>query len=287
MYNNTQLSDALNPSQLEAVLCVDAPSLVIAGAGSGKTRVLTYKIAHLLATGMAPWNILALTFTNKAAREMRQRIGAMVDERTASSLWMGTFHSIFSRILRQECAHIGFERDFTIYDASDSKNLVKAIIRDMQLDDKTYKPGSVASRISMAKNALILPEAYLADRRNAEHDLHARMPAIGQIYRTYWARCRQAGVMDFDDLLLYTWILFSQHPEVAQRWQERFHFVLVDEYQDTNYAQHQIVWLLTNQRQRLCVVGDDAQSIYSFRGANIDNILRFQERFPGSRLFEH
>ena len=278
--------EELNESQREAVLCCDAPSLVIAGAGSGKTRVLTSKIAYLLQNGMQPWNILALTFTNKAAKEMRERIGRMVGEETASRLWMGTFHSVFSRILRQECAHLGFARDFTIYDASDSKSLVKSIIKDMQLDDKTYKPGSVASRISMAKNRLILPLAYMADRQNFEADMHAKMPAIGQIYMQYWQRCRQSNVMDFDDLLLYTWILFSEHPDIAQKWEDRFHFVLVDEYQDTNYAQHLIVWLLTQHRQRVCVVGDDAQSIYSFRGANIDNILRFQEQYSGSRLFK-
>lgn len=276
----------LNESQRQAVLCCDAPSLVIAGAGSGKTRVLTCKIAHLLHTGMQPWNILALTFTNKAAKEMRQRIGRMVGEETASRLWMGTFHSIFSRILRQECAHLGFGSDFTIYDASDSKSLVKSILKDMQLDDKTYKPGSVAARISMAKNRLIMPAAYMADRQNFEADMHAKMPAIGQIYMQYWQRCRQSNVMDFDDLLLYTWLLFTEHPEIAQKWEDRFHYVLVDEYQDTNYAQHQIVWLLTQHRQRVCVVGDDAQSIYSFRGANIDNILRFQEQYNGSKLFK-
>lgn len=284
--NIDNLPKELNGSQLDAVMCNDAPSLVIAGAGSGKTRVLTYKIAYLLHCGMQPWNILALTFTNKAAKEMQQRIGRMVDERTASGLWMGTFHSIFSRILRQECEHIGFGRDFTIYDAADSKSLVKNIIKDMQLDDKAYKPGSVISRISMAKNRLILPDEYRADRRNFEADRQARMPAIGQIYQTYWNRCRQANVMDFDDLLLYTWLLFDRNPEVARKWENRFQFVLVDEYQDTNYAQHQIVWLLTQHNQRVCVVGDDAQSIYSFRGANIDNILRFQERYTGSRLFK-
>lgn len=278
--------DELNESQREAVLCCDAPSLVIAGAGSGKTRVLTSKIAYLLQNGLQPWNILALTFTNKAAREMRQRIGLMVGEETASSLWMGTFHSIFSRILRQESIRLGFAPDFTIYDASDSKSLIKNIIKDMQLDDKIYKPGSVASRISMAKNRLILPSAYMADRQNIEADMHIKMPAIGQIYMQYWQRCRQSNVMDFDDLLLYTWILFSEHPDIAQKWEDRFHFVLVDEYQDTNYAQHLIVWLLTQHRQRVCVVGDDAQSIYSFRGANIDNILRFQEQYSGSRLFK-
>ncbi len=280
------LSQDLNQSQLEAVLCNDAPSLVIAGAGSGKTRVLTYKIAYLLQSGMQPWNILALTFTNKAAREMRQRIGRMVDESTAAGLWMGTFHSIFSRILRQECQYLGFGRDFTIYDASDSKSLIKNIIKDMQLDDKAYKPGSVASRISMAKNRLVLPDDYMADRHTRDADRQANMPAVGQIYSQYMQRLRQSNVMDFDDLLLYTWLLFSRHPEVAQKWEDRFHFVLVDEYQDTNYAQHQIVWLLTSRRQRVCVVGDDAQSIYSFRGANIDNILRFQERYRGSRLFK-
>ena len=285
MLNNI-LSSELNESQRDAVLCCDVPSLVIAGAGSGKTRVLTYKIAHLLQMGMMPWNILALTFTNKAAKEMRQRIGKMVGEEVASRLWMGTFHSIFSRILRNEAMHIDFGQDFTIYDASDSKSLIKTIIKEMQLDDKTYKSGSVASRISMAKNRLILPAAYMSDRQNFEADMHAKMPAIGQIYLQYWQRCRQANVMDFDDLLLYTWILLSEHPEVAQKWEDRFHFVLVDEYQDTNYAQHLIVWLLTQHRQQVCVVGDDAQSIYSFRGANIDNILRFQERYQGSKLFK-
>lgn len=279
-------SHELNESQLAAVLCNDAPSLVIAGAGSGKTRVLTYKIAYLLQSGLQPWNILALTFTNKAAKEMCQRIGKMVGEETASRLWMGTFHSIFSRILRQECEHIGFGKDFTIYDASDSKSLVKSIIKEMQLDDKTYKPGSVASRISMAKNQLILPSAYMSDRQTYESDVRAKMPLIGQIYMQYWQRCRQSNAMDFDDLLLYTWLLFKEHPEIAQKWEDRFHFVLVDEYQDTNYAQHLIVWLLTQHRQRLCVVGDDAQSIYSFRGANIDNILRFQEQYKDTRLFK-
>ncbi|MBR5467202.1 MAG: UvrD-helicase domain-containing protein [Bacteroidaceae bacterium] len=276
----------LNESQQQAVLCCDSPSLVIAGAGSGKTRVLTYKIAYLLQQGMQPYNILALTFTNKAAKEMRQRIAKILGEEIASQLWMGTFHSIFSRILRRESVTLGFSPDFTIYDASDCKSLIKTIIKEMQLDDKAYKPGSVAARISLAKNSLILPSAYQADRRNFESDLHAKMPAIGEIYMRYWNRCRQANTMDFDDLLLYTWILFSEYPDIAQRWEDRFHFVLVDEYQDTNYAQHQIVWLLTQHRQRVSVVGDDAQSIYSFRGANIDNILRFQERYQGAKLFK-
>lgn len=280
------IREELNESQYEAVVCLDAPSLVIAGAGSGKTRVLTYKIAHLLETGMKPWNILALTFTNKAAEEMRRRIATMVGEETSALLWMGTFHSIFSRILRQECEHIGFGRDFTIYDASDSKSLIKNILREMQLDDKVYKPAAVASRISMAKNRLILPSAYMADRSNVEADLRARMPAIGQIYMQYFQRCRASNVMDFDDLLLYTWILLTEHPDVAARWEEKFQYVLVDEYQDTNYVQHIIVWLLTQHRQRLCVVGDDAQSIYSFRGADIDNILSFQKQYRDTRLFK-
>ena len=278
--------DDLNESQQQAVLCCDSPSLVIAGAGSGKTRVLTYKIAYLLEQGMLPYNILALTFTNKAAKEMRQRIAKILGDDKASLLWMGTFHSIFSRILRRECELLGFTSDFTIYDAADSKSLIKSIIKEMQLDDKTYRPGSVAARISLAKNSLILPSAYKADRRNYESDFHSKMPAIGEIYLRYFNRCRQANAMDFDDLLLYTWILFTEHLDIAQKWEERFHFVLVDEYQDTNYAQHQIVWLLTQHRQRICVVGDDAQSIYSFRGANIDNILHFQERYKGSLLFK-
>ena len=276
----------LNESQREAVICCDHPSLVIAGAGSGKTRVLTYKIAYLLEQGMSPWNILALTFTNKAAREMRERIGQKVGQQVASRLWMGTFHSIFSRILRAESQHIDYRPDFTIYDASDSKNLIKTIIKEMGLDDKVYKPSAVASRISMAKNHLILPSAYRANTENMRHDTQARMPMTGEIYTRYNQRLRQSSAMDFDDLLLNTWLLFSQHPDIAAKWEERFQFVLVDEYQDTNYAQHQIVWLLTQHRQRVSVVGDDAQSIYSFRGANIDNILRFQERYPDSRLFK-
>lgn len=276
----------LNESQREAVICCDHPSLVIAGAGSGKTRVLTYKIAYLMEQGMSPWNILALTFTNKAAREMRERIGQKVGARTASMLWMGTFHSIFSRILRTESQHIDYRSDFTIYDASDSKNLVKTIIKEMGLDDKVYKPSAVASRISMAKNHLILPSAYRTNTENMRHDTQARIPMTGEIYTRYNQRLRQSSAMDFDDLLLNTWLLFSQHPDIAAKWEERFQFVLVDEYQDTNYAQHQIVWLLTQHRQRVSVVGDDAQSIYSFRGANIDNILRFQERYPDSRLFK-
>ena len=279
------LSD-LNPSQRDAVVCCDAPSLVIAGAGSGKTRVLTYKIAYLLEQGMEPWSILALTFTNKAAREMQQRISQLVGADRARYLWMGTFHSIFSRILRTECSALGFDSNFTIYDAADSKNLIKTIVREMQLDEKTYKPGLVASYISAAKNALMLPSAYATNPNVLRRDSAANVPATSEIYRHYYSRCRQSNAMDFDDLLLYTWQLFRDHPDVLQKYQQRFAFVLVDEYQDTNYAQHQIVWQLTSQHQRVCVVGDDAQSIYSFRGANIDNILNFQSMYTGARLFK-
>ncbi len=276
----------LNPSQLEAVEYNDGPSLVIAGAGSGKTRVLTYKIAYLLESGYKPWNILALTFTNKAAREMRSRIAAQVGEDVAADLWMGTFHSIFSRILRREADRIGFASDFTIYDTQDSISLIKSIVKEMQLDDKTYKPKSIAGRISNAKNCLILPDAYRSDRGTYETDLRARVPRTGEIYQRYWNRCKMSNVMDFDDLLLYTWLLFRQNPDLVQAYEDRFKFVLVDEYQDTNYAQHQIVWLLTQRNKRVAVVGDDAQSIYSFRGANIDNILRFRELYQGARLFK-
>ena len=276
----------LNTAQQEAVVCCDAPSLVIAGAGSGKTRVLTYKIAYLLEHGYLPWNILALTFTNKAAREMQQRISSQVGAEQASKLWMGTFHSIFSRILRIESQLLGFTSDFTIYDANDSKSLVKSIIREMQLGDKQYKPSTVSARISAAKNSLILPDAYARNASFTRRDDAQGMGRLAEIYHTYQMRCRQANAMDFDDLLLYTWLLLNQNEEVRRKYQERFQFVLVDEYQDTNYAQHQIVWLLTRERQRVCVVGDDAQSIYSFRGANIDNILNFQQMYQGARLFK-
>lgn len=276
----------LNQSQREAVVYKDGPSLVIAGAGSGKTRVLTYKIAYLIESGYNPWNILALTFTNKAAKEMRVRIASQVGNDVASCLWMGTFHSVFSRILRQESQYVGFASDFTIYDAQDSKSLIKSIIKEMQLDDKTYRPGSVAGRISNAKNRLILPDAYRSDRQIYDSDVHSKMPLIGEIYQRYWNRCRQSNVMDFDDLLLYTWVLFSKNQDLLSKYEEKFRFVLVDEYQDTNYAQHQIIWLLTQHNRCVAVVGDDAQSIYSFRGANIDNILRFQELYKGARLFK-
>ena len=276
----------LNKAQREAVLYTDGPSLVIAGAGSGKTRVLTYKIAYLLTQGMRPWNILALTFTNKAAEEMKSRIERQVGFEAARGLWMGTFHSIFARILRTEHEVIGFTPDFTIYDAADSKSLVRSIIREMGLDDKVYKAGMVLSHISAAKNRLILPAQYQRDPQLFKADQNARIPETGKIYANYWSRCRLAGAMDFDDLLLYTYLLFSHKPEILAKYEERFQFVLVDEYQDTNYAQHAIVWQLTQHHRHVCVVGDDAQSIYSFRGANIDNILTFQKLYEGAQLFK-
>ena len=276
----------LNESQRDAVFCIDAPSLVIAGAGSGKTRVLTYKIAYLMEQGMQPWNILALTFTNKAANEMRERIATLVSPEKAAALWMGTFHSIFARILRVEGHRLGYDANYTIYDTADSLSLVRLIIREMSLDEKVYKPSNIQSRISAAKNRLILPSAYGSVREFRESDDYHHRTLTPEIYQRYQERCKQANAMDFDDLLLNTWLLFSNHPEVADAWQERFHFVLVDEYQDTNFAQHQIIRLITNRRQRVCVVGDDAQSIYSFRGADIDNILHFRETYPGARLFK-
>lgn len=278
--------DDLNPSQREAVLCIDAPSLVIAGAGSGKTRVLTYKIAYLLEQGMQPWNILALTFTNKAAREMRERIATLVSPEKATSLWMGTFHSIFSRILRVEGHRLGYDQNFTIYDTADSLSLVKIIIKEMKLDEKVYKPSAIQNRISAAKNRLILPSNYTSVRDYRDSDNHWKRTLTPEIYNRYQECLKQSDAMDFDDLLLNAWLIFKHNPEVAAHWQERFHFVLVDEYQDTNFAQHQIIKLLTDQRQRVCVVGDDAQSIYSFRGADIDNILHFREAYPEARLFK-
>ena len=277
--------EELNESQREAVLYNDGPSLVIAGAGSGKTRVLTYKIAYLMEQGYDPWNILALTFTNKAAREMKERIARKVGER-ARYLWMGTFHSIFSRILRMEAGVLGFNSNFTIYDASDSKSLIKSIIKEMQLDDKTYKPGNIQSRISNAKNHLILPDAYASDASIVKADLDAKVSATRDIYRRYWERCRQSNAMDFDDLLVYTYLLFKDYPEVRMKYASQFRYVLVDEYQDTNFAQHSIVLQLTEENRRVCVVGDDAQSIYSFRGANIENILKFTQVYKGARLFK-
>ena len=275
----------LNESQREAVLYCDGPSLVIAGAGSGKTRVLTYKIAWLLQQGMKPWNILALTFTNKAAREMQERIGRLVGAEQARYLQMGTFHSVFARILRAEAEKIGFNANFTIYDQSDARSLVKTIIKEMQLDDKVYKPASVADRISMAKNHLMLPQQYQQSAW-ASDDAQQKRPQVPNIYIRYAERCRQANAMDFDDLLVQTFVLFRNHEDVRRKYVEKFQFVLVDEYQDTNFAQQAIVYQLTKERQQVCVVGDDAQSIYSFRGANIDNILNFQSQYTGSKLFK-
>ena len=276
----------LNDAQREAVLYCDGPSLVIAGAGSGKTRVLTYKIAYLLDQGMTPWNILALTFTNKAADEMKRRIATQVGDERARGLWMGTFHSIFARILRYESLSIGFSSNFTIYDTADSKSLIKTIVRELQLDEKVYKPASVLSHISSAKNRLVSPAAYQRDAQCVKADQAAKIPSTGEIYQRYMNRCRQADAMDFDDILVYTYSLFAQHPDILEKYEQRFHYVLVDEYQDTNYAQHAIVWQLTQHTRRVCVVGDDAQSIYSFRGANIDNILTFQQLYQGARLFK-
>ena len=276
----------LNTQQRAAVEYCDGPQLVIAGAGSGKTRVLTYKIVHLLAHGYEPWRILALTFTNKAAREMRERIETLVGPEVSSRLWMGTFHSIFARILRQNAERIGFKSSFTIYDAADSKALVKLIIKDMELDDKVYKPSTVHNSISWAKNALISPEDYALNRDLQRADANARRPRMCEIYRCYRDRCRVAGAMDFDDLLFYTNVLFRDHPDVCRHYQEYFRYVLVDEYQDTNFAQHLIVRQLTGGSGSLCVVGDDAQSIYSFRGANIRNILEMENAYPGLQTFK-
>lgn len=276
----------LNDSQREAVTYSDGPALVIAGAGSGKTRVLTYKIAYLLLQGIPPYAILALTFTNKAAREMKERIASIVGEETARRLWMGTFHSIFSRILRSEAERIGFRSSFTIYDSTDSKSLLKSIMKEMQLDDKVYRPGMVQSRISNAKNALITYKSYAADKELRENDDNAKVPLIYEIYSRYQNRCLQAGAMDFDDLLLQTNILFRDHPDVLEKYRGHFQYILVDEYQDTNFAQHLIVQRLSEIHRRICVVGDDAQSIYSFRGANIDNILKFKNIYTGCRIFK-
>lgn len=276
----------LNESQREAVEYNEGPSLVIAGAGSGKTRVLTYKIAYLVHLGLVPQSILALTFTNKAAREMKERIAAITGDQTARRLWMGTFHSIFSRILRYEAEHIGYPSNFTIYDTTDSKSLLKAIIKEMQLDDKVYRLGMVQSRISNAKNALVTWKAYEQSKELMQHDIDSKVPLLREIYKRYQNRCHQAGAMDFDDLLLQTNILFRDHPQVLEKYRSFFQFVLVDEYQDTNFAQHLIVQRLCEQHRRICVVGDDAQSIYSFRGANIDNILQFKNQYPGCRIFK-
>ena len=280
------LLNDLNESQRKAVEYIDGPSLVIAGAGSGKTRVLTYKIAYLLQQGVKPWNIMALTFTNKAAREMKERIGKLVGQDLAQHLYMGTFHSIFSRILRAEAQHIGFTNNFTIYDETDSRSLIKTIVKEMGLDEKAYKPASVYSRISMAKNNLMSAENYARDKELYQADQRAKMPRVGDIFITYVQRCQQANAMDFDDLLTLTFKLFQEHEDVRKKYADRFDFLLVDEYQDTNHAQMRIVMQLCKEKERVCAVGDDSQSIYSFRGANIDNILSFQSRFKGAKLFK-
>ena len=280
------LLNDLNESQRKAVEYIDGPSLVIAGAGSGKTRVLTYKIAYLLQQGVKPWSIMALTFTNKAAREMKERIGKLVGQELAQHLYMGTFHSIFSRILRAEAQHIGFTNNFTIYDESDSRSLIKTIVKEMELDEKVYKPASVHSRISMAKNNLMSAENYARDKDLYQADQRAKMPRVGDIFITYVQRCQQANAMDFDDLLTLTFKLFQEHEDIRKKYADRFDFLLVDEYQDTNHAQMRIVMQLCKEKERVCAVGDDSQSIYSFRGANIDNILSFQSRFKEARLFK-
>ncbi len=278
--------NTLNQQQRDAVLYCDGPQLVIAGAGSGKTRVLTHKIVHLLKLGYRASHIMALTFTNKAAGEMRDRITALVGEQEASFLWMGTFHSIFAKLLRFNADRLGFDHDFTIYDTSDSRSLLKIIIKDMQLDDKVYKPSVIHSRISMMKNALITPAYYERDKRLREEDERSNRPLTSEIYKTYCHRCKIAGAMDFDDLLVYTNILLRDNPDVLENYQQRFDYILVDEYQDTNFAQHLIMTQLAKAHNRICVVGDDAQSIYSFRGANISNILDLKKSFPLLQTFK-
>ena len=280
------LLNDLNEAQRAAVEYIDGPSLVIAGAGSGKTRVLTYKIAYLLSQGMKPWSIMALTFTNKAAREMKERIGKLVGNDLAQHLYMGTFHSIFSRILRAEAEHIGFNNNFTIYDESDSRSLIKAIVKELGLDDKKYKPAAVHAKISMAKNNLMSAAAYESDAAIFEQNKRAQMPEVGKIFLAYVQRCKQANAMDFDDLLTLTYQLFREHEDIRHKYAARFDYVLVDEYQDTNHVQMSIVMQLCQEKQRVCAVGDDSQSIYSFRGANIDNILNYQRQFQGTRLFK-
>lgn len=280
------LLSSLNPSQKAAVEQVDGAELIIAGAGSGKTRVLTYKIAYMLSLGIKPWNILALTFTNKAAREMKDRVGSLVGADVAHCLNMGTFHSVFLRILRSEGEKLGLKRNFTIFDDADSKNIVSSVVKELMLDDKVYKASSVLSRIGMAKNSLITPEAYAADSSLMERDLRSNMSKVCEIYRLYVQRCRIANAVDFDDMLMYTYSLFRNYPEICRKYADRFRYVLVDEYQDTNYAQQSILTLLTAEHGNICVVGDDAQSIYAFRGANIDNILNFQNIYRDAKLFK-
>lgn len=286
MSTPTDFRSELNESQYEAVSYCDGPSLVIAGAGSGKTRVLTYKIAYLVQHGMHPWNILALTFTNKAAREMNMRISQICQNISLSGMWSGTFHSIFARLLRMEHEVINYPQDFTIYDSADSKSLIKAIVKELGLNDKVYKPNIVAGHISEAKNHLLLPVQYAAESTILSRDRSEGVAQIHKIYTIYQQRLRAAGAMDFDDLLLNTYLLFRDHADVRQRYVERFQYILVDEYQDTNMAQYQILSLLTNPQSRICVVGDDAQSIYSFRGADISNILNFQKQYPQARIIK-
>ena len=286
LMQNLDFLNELNDAQREAVEYIDGPSLVIAGAGSGKTRVLTYKIAYLLTSGIKPWEIMALTFTNKAAREMKERIANIVGTEAARYLRMGTFHSLFARILRSEAQMIGFTANYTIYDDSDSKSLVKTIIKELGLNDKAYKPSDVYNRISAAKNRLMTAEEYSNDPYAATRDRDDKLQEIANIYKVYQQRCRTSNAMDFDDLLLNTYRLFKQHEEVLNKYANALQFILVDEYQDTNYAQQRIIEQLTSCHQRICVVGDDAQSIYSFRGANIDNILNFQKVFDGAKLFK-
>ena len=280
------LLKSLNPNQLAAVEYTDGPELIIAGAGSGKTRVLTYKIAYLLQKGLAPWSILALTFTNKAAREMKSRVAELVGDDRARYLNMGTFHSVFLRILRVEAEAVGLQRNFSIYDDGDSRGVVNSIIKEMQLDDKQYKASAILGRIGAAKNSLVTPDVYMSDPHLMERDKVSSMPKLGQIYAMYAARCKAANAVDFDDMLLFTYKLFAENPQIAKKYAERFCYVLVDEYQDTNYAQQAILTLLTKEQRNICVVGDDAQSIYAFRGANIDNILKFQSIYEGARLFK-
>ena len=276
----------LNPAQRAAVEAYDSASLIIAGAGSGKTRVLTSRIAYMIEQKVDPKNILALTFTNKAAEQMRERIRQMVPGRKSRELFMGTFHSIFARILRTDAERIGFPANFTIYDASDAKNLIKTIVKELNLADDKYKPNVIASRISQAKNALVTPGAYLANSAHATEDRRAQIPEFGNIYNLYCQRCKHNGAMDFDDLLLQTNILLRDCPDVLERYQEQFKYILVDEYQDTNYAQYIIVRRLSQHHGKVCVVGDDAQSIYSFRGAKIENILSFQRDYPEAKVFK-
>jgi DNA helicase II / ATP-dependent DNA helicase PcrA len=278
--------EQLNGAQKDAVISTEGPSLVIAGAGSGKTRVLTYRIAYLLSKGVAPWHILALTFTNKAAREMKERIGTIVGKDTASRLWMGTFHSVFARILRVEAQHLQYPSSFTIYDTTDSKSLIKSILKEMQIKEKEYKPGLILSRISGAKNDLVLPAAYARDQNRMTADRASRVSMVYEIYLRYMKACVKAGAMDFDDLLLNTNLLFRDHPEVLAKYQQQFKYILVDEYQDTNFSQYLIVRKLAEQHKNVCVVGDDAQSIYSFRGAKIENILNFRNDYPEYQLFK-